>query len=81
MAMTPEQQREFDEIREMMQYIIAARKTILSKNVIRGKIEHGVIHGKIPCPKCGADLLYTRSPVNNHVHGKCTTEGCLSWME
>lgn len=36
--------------------------------------------GKIECPLCGNDLHYTVAGGNHHIWGKCTTEGCLSWM-
>lgn len=36
----------------------------------------------IDCPtKCGGKLHLSQSAHNGHVWGKCTTEGCVSWME
>lgn len=36
----------------------------------------------IDCPtKCGGKLHLSQSAYNGHVHGQCTTKGCLSWME
>lgn len=38
--------------------------------------------GVIDCPtKCGGKLHLSQAAYNGHVWGKCTTEGCLSWME
>jgi hypothetical protein len=33
------------------------------------------------CPICGGDLHLTHAAYNGHVHGKCETENCVSWME
>lgn len=38
------------------------------------------IVGHIKCPKCGGRLDYSISGYNNHIHGKCETDGCLGWM-
>jgi hypothetical protein len=35
----------------------------------------------IECPACGGRLHLSQSAYNGHVHGKCETEGCVSWME
>ena len=36
----------------------------------------------IECPTgCGGKLHLSQAAYNGHVWGKCTTEGCLSWME
>ena len=36
----------------------------------------------IDCPtKCGGKLHLSQAAYNGHVWGKCTTEGCVSWME
>jgi nitrite reductase/ring-hydroxylating ferredoxin subunit len=38
--------------------------------------------GKVPCDSCGIGEIYlSMASVNGHVHGKCTTLGCVSWME
>ena len=38
--------------------------------------------GEIPCPaRCGGTLRYTVASVNGHMHGRCSTNGCVSWME
>ncbi len=36
--------------------------------------------GTIECPQCKGELQYRRFS-NGHVHGKCKTENCLSWMQ
>lgn len=38
-------------------------------------------HEVIECPVCKGRLHLSQSAYNGHVHGKCETEGCVSWME
>lgn len=33
------------------------------------------------CPVCGGKLHLSHAAFNGHVHGRCETEGCMSWME
>jgi hypothetical protein len=36
----------------------------------------------VPCPVCEKGRLYYRvASYNGHMHAKCETEGCVSWME
>ena len=35
----------------------------------------------IECPACQGKLHLSQSDYNGHIHGKCETEGCVSWME
>lgn len=35
----------------------------------------------IACPICGGMLTYVVAAYNGHMHAKCETEGCVSWME
>jgi len=35
----------------------------------------------IECPMCKGRLHLSQAACNGHVHGKCETEGCVSWME
>lgn len=45
-----------------------------------GKGNGGV--GEIPCPGCGTGTLrYLVASYNGHMHGRCSTPGCASWME
>ena len=38
--------------------------------------------GEMTCPVCNiGKLRYSRSSYNGHVHGRCLTAGCVSWME
>lgn len=35
----------------------------------------------VECPACNGKLHLSISSYNGHVHGKCETSGCVSWME
>ena len=35
----------------------------------------------IECPACHGRLHLSQAAYNGHVHGKCETEDCVSWME
>lgn len=38
--------------------------------------------GVIDCPTmCGGKVKYSRSPYNGHVSARCSTAGCVAWME
>lgn len=38
--------------------------------------------GVMDCPICKTGKLsYSRSTYNGHVHARCSTEGCVAWME
>lgn len=38
-------------------------------------------HEVVECPVCKGKLHLHQSAYNGHVHGRCETEGCVSWME
>lgn len=39
-------------------------------------------NGFVLCPVCkSGDLHYTVSSYNGHMWGKCSTKGCVSWMQ
>lgn len=35
----------------------------------------------VECPVCKGRLHLYQSALNGHCHGKCETDGCVSWME
>ena len=38
--------------------------------------------GSLACPSgCGGTLSYSVASVNGHMHARCSTKGCASWME
>lgn len=39
-------------------------------------------HDSFPCPTgCGGHLYYRVASINGHMHAKCETSNCVSWME
>lgn len=43
--------------------------------------EDGKNTGTVSCPKCYAGQVhYSKAKLNGHIWGKCSTEGCISWM-
>lgn len=46
------------------------------------KANKGRSHAEVvECPACKGRLHLSISSYNGHVHGKCETAGCVSWME
>lgn len=41
------------------------------------------VSGRINCPVCSAarSLNFSRSSYNGHIHAKCDSDDCVSWME
>ena len=37
--------------------------------------------GEIDCPYCSGCVRYTQSSYNGHIHARCSTDGCVAWME
>lgn len=37
--------------------------------------------GTITCPACGGKLHLSHAAYNGHMHGRCETPDCVSWME
>lgn len=38
--------------------------------------------GEMECPVCKTGKLrYSRAAYNGHVHARCSTDGCVAWME
>jgi hypothetical protein len=51
-----------------------------AKELGYGKKHGGV--GKVPCPVCKTGTLhYSVASYNGHMHGKCSTKDCVSWMQ
>lgn len=40
------------------------------------------VGGKIKCPCCDSGTLaYSRAGYNGHIHARCSSDGCVNWME
>lgn len=77
---TPEEARirdaEFREwIREVFPLIEKAKHLIIEKSDAQNSIM------QINCPRCGCELRASYTASNGHTRGKCSTEGCLEWIE
>lgn len=60
------------------------RMTIVMPVVSKWRVKPKPAHDRrevIECPKCKGRLHLSQSSYNGHVHGRCDTEGCVSWME
>ena len=69
------------EMRERLEKIGKARQAIVSACGGPWKKGKPSIVGAIDCPNCGGKLNYSRAGYNGHVHARCATPGCVSWME
>lgn len=81
---TPEQLAARDEeIRKRIESIGAARTAIVDH--LGGKWKKGMAGsvGVIDCPVCEGErtLAFTRAGYNGHIHARCDTVDCVSWME
>jgi hypothetical protein len=49
----------------------------------RAIVATGNAGGTVPCPLCDGTVEFVAIGVRDetHVHAKCRTKGCLSWME
>jgi hypothetical protein len=54
--------------------------TVASKWRVKGKPTSDRAE-VVECPICNGRLHLSQSAYNGHVHGKCETPGCVSWME
>lgn len=81
---TPEEiAAEEAEINARCEMLGKARQSIVSH--LGGPWKRGTpgATGVIDCPVCGGGktLHFSRSGYNGHIHAKCVTEDCVSWME
>lgn len=74
-------QQHIDDIDASFNRVTAARAAICEHAGLykRGEGKSGVID----CPCCGKAkaLHYSRAGVNGHVHARCETPKCVSWLE
>lgn len=74
---------EEEEIEKRCQELGKARQAIVAH--LGGPWKRGTAgaSGVIDCPVCGGKqtLRFSRAGYNGHIHAKCKTEKCVSWME
>lgn len=66
--------REYNESTERMRKVMPV-VAVWRKKPPRGKQE------VIECPACKGRLHLSQAAYNGHVHGRCETADCVSWME
>ena len=81
---TPEEAAaEVEESDRQLEAVMKAR-TACAEDAARHGWGKGKVAGAaiIKCPICReGSLRYTVASVNGHIHGKCSTPDCVSWME
>lgn len=59
-----------------------ARTVTIRKAIMAEHESSGSNGGQIPCPACKTGIVsWSRARINGHVHARCSTDGCASWME
>lgn len=85
LAPTPEQVAAHEqEIKERLALLSKAMKPVNEWRAAQNwsKQNRRGAQGTVPCAGCGVGTIYlSMAAYNGHVHGKCTTPGCVSWME
>lgn len=51
------------------------------KQVVSNMKKEDQLKGELPCILCGNTLRFVIARSNNHLHVKCSREGCLKAME
>ena len=75
-------EKEADERLAMMERGVKARHAAKEDAKLQGFGRGHGGYGSIPCPSCeGGTLRYSVASYNGHMHGRCSTKGCVSWME
>ena len=65
-----------------IEFLEKSKAAMEKVNEIREQHKGESWHGEIECPMgCGGTLHLSISGYNGHMHGRCTTDGCLAWIE
>lgn len=71
-----------EEIRESTNKTLKAVSAAKLDAAAKGLGRNSGGQSSLKCPCCEEGLLsYRVAAVNGHMHAKCSTEGCVSWME
>lgn len=69
--------REFNEyVNRFVKNLTVVRPAIEAQHAETGKWS-----GVVDCPECTAKIHWSKAQCNGHVHARCETENCISWME
>lgn len=59
-----------------------SRITLVRAAIVKATNKARQVSGRLnPCPACGSGTVHFAVHFNGHIHAKCTTEGCVCWME
>lgn len=73
-------QAEIDELDRSFAKSVGARAAITEYLKATGQPSRNV-SGNIPCPACEDGTLHFSIAFNGHCHAKCSTDGCVFFME
>lgn len=82
-GMTEEQAASaFDRQQKAMESFVKASEAACLDAEAKGLRKGSGGLGQLPCPACESGTLhYSVATSNGHLWGKCTTEGCASWLQ
>jgi hypothetical protein len=73
---------QIEESHRSFENTMKARQAIVAKLAPYKKGQSQSVGGEIPCPVCAKGTLrYSRAGYNGHIHARCSTVGCVAWME
>lgn len=67
--------------REEAESAVKFEKIITARAAIVAHAKDHPEDNTIPCPACKKGVLCHAVHSNGHVHAKCSTDGCVCWME
>ena len=70
-------------IKEHEESKLRFNQTNLARNaIVQASEGKRAVRGAISCPVCSTgSLQYSIAGYNGHIHARCSTEGCVAWME
>lgn len=79
----PTMEEELERQEELKRYMAEFIKnlTIVRPLIEAQHKETGAWAGQVECPKCAKPLHWSMARCNGHVHARCETDNCISWME
>lgn len=70
------------EIRERSQRLQIGVRAASEDAAKRGFKKGNGGRAEVPCPVCTTgSIMYSVSSYNGHIHGRCSTAECVSWMQ
>lgn len=72
---------QIEDHKKRMENIMLARAAIVTAIGKPWKKGEPGSSGTVECPVCKGKLSYSRAGYNGHIHARCETKDCVSWME